>query len=281
LTGIKTHTLRVWEKRYGLLKPQRTCTNIRFYLDHDLQVLRLAVSLYRRGLRISRIAEMSLDEMKAENNRLSGEGVDEGSQLLQYMVAMDFTTVDQMIDEDIRQKGFPQTLSSLILPFLERMEALWLSADVTEAHETCFREIIRRKTLREIDLLPHNCTGPRVVMLLPQGNRKELNHVFLHYLLRNQGICVTDMGAEVRIDCACSVLQSCRAEGVFIANADPLHWQFGAFIRELVSRTTLPIIISGNAAEEDWSGFGNRVIMKESVEDIIELARKLKTKNEK
>ena len=71
LTGVKTHTLRVWEKRYGLLTPQRTDTNIRYYLDSDLKVLMLVLNLYNHGVRISRIAEMTTEEMEAESSLLS------------------------------------------------------------------------------------------------------------------------------------------------------------------------------------------------------------------
>ena len=72
LSGVKTHTLRVWEKRYALLKPQRTETNIRYYLDSDLKMLLLVLHLNNNGLRISRIAELSLEEMEAYWVRAKG-----------------------------------------------------------------------------------------------------------------------------------------------------------------------------------------------------------------
>ncbi len=276
ITGVKCHTLRVWEKRYGLLKPQRTDANIRFYQDQDLRVLQQVVNLYQHGVKISHIAEMSLEEIEAESQRMELTEEDLESRLYQSMLEMKVPLMDALLDESIRKNGFESTLMTLILPMTNKMEMMWLGGTIDEAHEACFRQLVKRKTIREIDQLPHNGKGPRVMMFLPQGNQEELSHLFMHYFLRKQGLCITDMGCEINLDCACSALLKCEAECVLIVNADPVHWQFGPFINKLVDRTSLPVIVSGRAADDHWSQYGGQVIVMDGLEDTIRFVSRLK-----
>lgn len=275
LTGVKTHTLRVWEKRYGLLTPQRTDTNIRYYLDNDLKVLMLVLKLYNNGVRISRIAEMSAEEMEAECKLISKDDLDDETRLLQSIADLDVTGMGNILDLHIQLHGFESTMINLILPVLDKMELLWLSGNIEEAHEVCFRELIKRKTIREIDSVTHNCKGPKVIMFLPQGNQQELSHLFMHYFLRKQGLCITDMGCNISGECADYALRKCNVECVLIVNADPVHWQFGPFIKDLVSRTSLPIVVSGRAADDDWSQYGGQVIIIDSIEETMRFVSRL------
>jgi DNA-binding transcriptional MerR regulator len=275
LTGVKTHTLRVWEKRYGLLTPQRTDTNIRYYLDQDLKILMLVINLYNHGVKISRIAEMTPEEMEAESKRISLVEENDEARLLQCIADLDMTGIDNILDKHIRKNGFESALMQLILPVLDKMELMWLSGNIEEAHEACFREMIKRKTIREIDAVANNCNGPKVIMFLPQGNQQELSHLFMHYFLRRQGLCITDMGCNISAECADFALRKCNVECVLIVNADPVHWQFGPFIKELVKRTSLPIVVSGRAADDDWSQYGGQVIVIDSIEETIRFVSRL------
>ena len=277
LTGVKTHTLRVWEKRYGLLKPQRTETNIRFYQDADLQMLMQVLHLYNNGHRISAIAEMSAEEMKAESRRISSQLEDQEAKLLTSLADLDVTGMDTILNQYITHHGFEATLINLILPVLEKMELMWIAGSIEEAHEACFKELIKRKTIREIDSLKHNCSGPKVIMLLPKGNQQELSHLFMHYFVRKQGLCITDIGCNVSCDCAKSALQKCDVECVLIVNADPVHWQFGPFIKELVEKTSLPILVSGRASDDDYILEADQVIVIDSIEETIRFVSDLQT----
>jgi len=275
LTGVKTHTLRVWEKRYGLLTPQRTDTNIRYYLDKDLKVLKLVLNLYNHGVRISRIAEMTPEEMEQESQLVTAVDEDDEAKILHCLSNLDVTGMESILDQNIRQKGFEATLLSLILPLMDKMELLWLSGNIQEAHEVCFKELIKRKTIREIDALALHCQGPKVIMFLPPGNQEELSHLFMHYFLRKQGLCITDMGCNISPTCADYALRKCNVECVLIVNADPVHWQFGPFIKELVKTTSLPIVVSGRAADDDWSQYGGQVIVIDTIEETIRFVSRL------
>lgn len=275
LTGVKTHTLRIWEKRYGLLRPQRTDSNIRYYADTDLKMLKLVQRLMSQGARISRIASMTIEEMEDECNRMVLRHEDHEGKLQKGVVEMDATIIDAVLDESIRQYGFDSTLMNLIVPFMEKMEVLWLAGEIGEAQEACFKELVKRKTIREIDTMPHNCSGPRVIMFLPKGNKQELSHLFMHYFLRKHGLCVTDIGSDINLDCAGDALNKSNAECVLIVNADPLHWQFANFIRDLDKRTSLPIIVSGRAADDHLHYENEHVIILDTIEETIRFVSRL------
>lgn len=269
LTGISSHTLRVWEKRYALLQPQRTESNTRYYLAGDLRRLVMIAALHRKGMRISRIAELAPEELEQEY-RIIGEAESASiHRLKQALIDMDVLTVEEILDDAIRLEGFESALTGTILPLLGQMEIMWLAGTIEEAHEAFFREQIRRKTIRAIDALPRPAGGRRYILLLPKGNQQELNHLFMHYFLRRGGIEVTDLGCEIQVECALSAARRCQAEGILVVNEDPVHWKFGQFIASLAERTELPIIISGTASQDDWSRFGGRVIVLEDVEETI------------
>lgn len=160
LTGVKMHTLRIWEKRYGLLRPQRTDSNIRVYAESDLDTLKLVQKLNHRGVRISRIAGMSQSEMELECSQIALDSTDLEIRLEQGLVTMDVTQMDSVLDTSIRLHGFEASVMMLFIPFLNKVQVLWLSEVIEEAHEACFLQLLKRKTLREIDAMPHNCSGP-------------------------------------------------------------------------------------------------------------------------
>jgi hypothetical protein len=218
---------------------------------------------------------MTPEEMEAECKRITVVEEDDEAKLLQSISELDVTGMDGILDKNIRQKGFEATLMNLILPLLDKMELMWLSGNIEEAHEACFRELIKRKTIREIDTLELNCKGPKVIMFLPPGNQQELSHLFMHYFLRRQGLCITDMGCNISTSCADYALRKCHAECVLIVNADPVHWQFGPFIKDLVTRTLLPIVISGRASDDDWSQYGGQVIVIDTIEETIRFVSRL------
>ena len=218
---------------------------------------------------------MSLPEMEEECRLISLKHIDYEGRLQQGLIDMDVTAIDSVLESSIRHQGFESSLRNLIIPFLEKMELMWLSGQIGEAEEACFREIIRRKTTREIDTMPHNCDGPRVIMFLPVGNHQETNHLFMHYYLRRQGFCVTDLGCDINLECATAALKKCNAECVLVVNSDPVHWQFSSFVRELAKQTDLPIIVAGKASNKEWINENEQVIVLNDMEETIRFVSKL------
>ena len=155
LSGIKAHTIRIWEQRYRLFTPQRTDTNIRYYTDRDLKLL-LNVSLLKdNGFKISKIADMPYDEIVKEVAGISDRfGDDEQiATLTLAMIDMDEVRFEKVMANNILKRGFENTMKKLIFPFLHRIGVLWMTGSIVPAQEHFISNLIRQKIVTAIDSL--------------------------------------------------------------------------------------------------------------------------------
>ena len=123
LSGIKAHTLRILEQRYGILKPQRTDTNIRWYCNDELKNILNVSLLNNHGYKISKIAELNKAEFAAEVSKIVNSQINECEQvssLIIAMVEMDEQRFEKIISNQILRKGFSNTIEQVIYPFLQR-----------------------------------------------------------------------------------------------------------------------------------------------------------------
>ena len=128
LSGIKAHTIRIWEQRYNFLKPQRTDTNIRYYSSEELKTILNIALLNKYGYKISHIDRMrkeelkdkvlSLSQIQAQQERLINE-------MIQATVDMKMEEIETVLDAFIMSKGIERTITQIIFPFLERIGILW------------------------------------------------------------------------------------------------------------------------------------------------------------
>jgi DNA-binding transcriptional MerR regulator len=203
LSGIKAHTIRIWEQRYSLLHPQRTETNIRYYSGDELQkVLNIAL-LNKYGFKISHIDRMSADEMNEKILSLSqAEAQQERiiNELIRAMVDMKMDVFEQVIDVYIRNKGIEKAILSIIFPFLERIGILWQTNHINPAQEHLVFNIIRQKLIVGIDSIRTTLQSDKSLLLfLPEGEHHELGLLFIHYLLKSRGLRVIYLGANVPV----------------------------------------------------------------------------------
>jgi len=174
LTGIKAHTLRIWEKRYNILNPERTDTNIRFYSDFDLKKLLNISLLNKHGYKISLLA--SLNDRDLNDKVLSltqNDAVNELQldSLLTAMIELDERKFDKIISNAIIHHGFEETLSRVIHPLFEKIGILWQTGTINPAHEHFISNLIRQKILVAIDGVIHNgSVSPKTFFVfLPDG----------------------------------------------------------------------------------------------------------------
>ena len=154
LCGIKAHTIRIWEQRYGLIKPKRTKTNIRYYMDADLKLLLNIALLNRNGTKISKIAsmsEMEIAEKVATISEIDFEGGAQLDALTLSMIEMDEVKFDRILTTNIRQLGFEKTMLEVIYPFLDKLSLLWLTGSINPAQENFISNLIRQKIIVAID----------------------------------------------------------------------------------------------------------------------------------
>ena len=204
LSGIKAHTIRIWEQRYHILEPQRTKTNIRYYQDEDLKVLLNVALLNKNGIKISKIAKMEDQELTEKVAAISEINFDDGTQLDALtisMIEMDENKFDRIINTNIDQIGFEQTMMEVIYPFLDKLSLLWLTGSINPVQENFISHLIRQKIISAINATPLSSGegNEKIILYLPEGGRQELSLLFMHYLLKSRGKYVLYLGQEISL----------------------------------------------------------------------------------
>ena len=200
LTGIKSHTIRIWEKRYHILTPCRTDTKIRMYSDDELTRLLTVSMLNRSGLKISKIAELSQEDM---NKLLWDIKVNKGPEnsmdkLILALVSLDEKLFRGTINDLIEEVGLEKTFVNHIIPFLDRIGIMWLIGSIHPAQEHFMSNLIRQKIISEIDKQPiPNSDSPSVLLYLPEHEWHEINLLFYQFLLRAKGVSTTYLGQSL------------------------------------------------------------------------------------
>jgi len=192
LTGIKSHTLRIWEQRYNITKPKRTATNIRFYDDEDVKMLLNVAILNRNGLKISKINKLPKPEMDKLVMEVASKSECINSQvemLVNAMLDLDEMAFEKCLSHNIIRVGFEQTMYEIVFPFLRRVGVLWQVGNINPSFEHFLSNLIRRKIIVAIDALPIP-TDPKAkkfLLFLPQNELHELSLLFGKYLIRKAG----------------------------------------------------------------------------------------------
>jgi len=204
LSGIKAHTIRIWEQRYDIITPGRTKTNIRYYTEQDLKLILNIALLNRNGIKISKIAEMKQEEILEKVAAISEINFENDVQLdalTLSMIEMDEYKFDRIISTNIQQLGFERTMLEVIYPFLDKLGLLWLTGSINPVQENFMSYLIRQKIVSAIDSLPVT-TGmgiPKFLIYLPEGESQELSLLFMHYLLKARRFRVIYIGKNVNV----------------------------------------------------------------------------------
>lgn len=201
LSGIKAHTIRIWEKRYKLIDPSRTTTNIRFYSDEDLKKIINVSLLNNNGIKISKIADMSLDAMSKKVMEISDvqhEATVHIDQMVVAMIDMEEEMFERILNNIILKFGFEKTITDVVYPFLEKIGILWQTHNITPAHEHFISNLIRQKIIVAIDGLPiPSKSAKKILLFLPEGEMHEMGLLFYHYLTRKNGYRTYYLGQSV------------------------------------------------------------------------------------
>jgi MerR family transcriptional regulator, light-induced transcriptional regulator len=201
LSGIKAHTIRIWEKRHHLVSPQRTQTNIRFYSDDDLKKIINVSVLNNNGVKISKIVGLTLDDLNHKVSELSEAKnsieiyID---QLVLAMIDMEEEKFEKILSSLILKFGFEKTIVEIVYPFLEKIGVLWLTNNITPAQEHFITSLIRQKLIVAIDGLPlAPKTAIKILLYLPENELHELALLFYYYLAKQNGLRPYYLGQTV------------------------------------------------------------------------------------
>jgi DNA-binding transcriptional MerR regulator len=232
LTGVKAPTIRMWEKRYGIISPERTDSNIRFYSVNDLQRLLNIVFLNRHGFKISVISEMTEEDIGREVLKLTEnpEG-DEGMlpAMIKAALELDEETFERLLNASILKSGFEKSFNHLVFPLLEKIRLLWQINKVSACQERFVKNLIRHKLVVAIDGLGgHSNPNPNHYLLfLPNGQFDEITLLYANYLLRKNGHHVVYLGPSIPLDHLRSI------KTIHVMDAIVVHTESGFSHKEL------------------------------------------------
>jgi DNA-binding transcriptional MerR regulator len=281
LTGIKAHTIRIWEQRYTFLKPQRTDTNIRYYSNNELKKILNIALLNRYGFKISHIGKMSDDDIHVKilginNSEAQQERII--NELIQKMIDLELVSFELIIDEHIRVKGIEKTIHKIIFPFMERIGVLWVTGHVNPAQEHLVSNIIRQKlivgTQAISNLIP---TKKTALLFLPEGEFHELGLLFIQFLLKNQGIGVLYLGTNIPLEDVDYVVENKAPDFIYthLTSVSNL-FNFDRFIQQSQKRfRSIPLIISGRLASIYDKPIPPNVHFKKSLQEVTTFVAEL------
>jgi DNA-binding transcriptional MerR regulator len=228
LTGIKAHTIRIWEQRYRLITPSRTETNIRYYTHDNLRLLLNIALLNRNGMKISKLAKLKPEEITAQGAVLSQEaaGISNRIEALSLaMIDLDEMAFEQVFASEIQESGFEQTMVKLFYPFLEKLRLMWLTGTINSMQEKFIIQLIRRKILRAIDELggKHGkYGGEKILLYSPEDESQELALLFMQYLVRSRNLHEVYLGTNISINELQDACQIIRPHYVMTILQEPI-----------------------------------------------------------
>ncbi len=205
ISGIKAHTIRIWERRYNLIEPRRTPTNIRYYSDSDLKrILNISI-LNQNGFKISKIADLDDDQLRDRVLDLSINARSDHVQIEAMMVSMldlDEHKFLHMMSSSIIKYGFEESVERILFPFLERIGVLWQIGTINPAQEHFVSNLVRQKMIVAIDNeMQRKEPGElSIIFYLPELEFHELGLLFYSFMARKMGLGVTYLGVSVPLE---------------------------------------------------------------------------------
>lgn len=205
LSGIKAHTIRIWEQRYQIIKPKRTDTNIRYYEDDHLKKILNVANLVKNGMKISKVAnlsESSLKEAILDNGNYNSNYDKYVSALKIAMIDYDEELFSSIFDKCIGLYGIDETLVNVLGVFLQQIGDLWLSDSINITNEHFVSNLVKQKLFFLVDqlVIPKTETEESsFILYLPSGELHELSLLYIYYVLKKKGFRAIYLGQSVPI----------------------------------------------------------------------------------
>lgn len=276
LSGIKAHTIRIWEQRYSFLKPQRTDTNIRYYSSDELKTILNIALLNKYGFKISHIDKMnqeeirqklvSLTDLQAQQEKLVND-------LIGNMIDMDVDRFEASLDRYIRARGIERTINQLIFPYLERIGILWQTNHIIPGQEHLVTNIIRQKLIVGIEnaspIIHSSKTG---ILFLPESEYHELGLLYIYFLLKSKGVKVLYLGANVPAKDLIYVAENKKPHFVYThITCIPGNFKLEKYLNQLRDKISqVPIIVSGQLTQIHHKLVSPGIEFKRSMSEVLD-----------
>lgn len=257
ISGIKAHTIRIWEKRYNLLSPERTDTNIRYYSSENLQKLLNVVLLNKNNIKISKIAEMSDDTIVLKARELAFKMAVNDEAINSFKLAMfqfDKTLFNNAYNRLLKRKTFREIFKDVFVPFLNHIGLLWQTDTLLPAHEHFISNLIVQKIQINIEKLEYSNNNSEVsyVLFLPENEIHELGLMYLNYELILRGYNTIYLGQSLPLDNLDYFFKSkekvCFITSMTVQPYDDKVEEYFSEIEEVLENTNHELIAIGNKA---------------------------------
>lgn len=281
LSGIKAHTIRIWEQRYSFLKPKRSCTNIRFYNSDDLKVILNISLLNKHGYKISQIDKMSREAIFENVLSLADAEAKTDvvvNQLLALMVAFDEIGFEKAINKYIAASGIEKAILEILFPFLDKVGILWLTNHINPAQERLISNVIRQKIITGIDSLVSKITSSsKICLFLPEGEYHEISLLYVAFLLKKKGVPITYLGANIPLAELKTVVDVKKPDYLYThVTTTGQGFNFEKFVASMNKEfKNITIIISGRLTSAYVKKIPQKITFKKSLADVKEFINSL------
>lgn len=252
ISGIKAHTLRIWEQRYNILTPERTQTNIRYYNNYNLKKIINVALLNNNGFKISAIAKMSDSELLKEVERFLNDYKKESDQvdhLVLCLMDLDESKFEQIMNNAIIHFGFEDTMEKIIFPFFRQMGNLWLLGIINPAQEHYISNLIRQKIIVGIDRITTRpgIQARKILLYLPQLELHEMGLLYAHYLSKLRGHQCFYLGQSVPLEDLTAICKQLKPDQILsIFTAPNAEIDLNEYLRACAQQIPdIPFLISG------------------------------------
>jgi len=284
LSGVKAHTIRIWEKRYNLLEPERTDTNIRTYNIENLKRLLNVAYLYKGGLKISKIAELKNEELskliehEAAENRADFAAQAFKTAMFTFDAPLFLRTFAQLEDS----RSFRQIFSEIFIPMLSDIGYLWQAGAIDPSHERFIAELLKQKIYLHTHQAQQNCkpsTNEVFVLFLPYGEIHEIGILYTNYEIISAGYQTVYLGSNIPMESLNNVVEhfeNVTYVGYFTVRPEeePLQDYLNKFSKIVKNAHHSKFwVLGGKAKEVDFSKLPNNIV---SIQDLEVLTKRLK-----
>jgi len=223
LSGVHSHTIRIWEQRYNALKPERSRGNTRLYNDSQLKRLLNIVSLNQSGLKISKICSLSDQAVEAlldqQYNYHSDDDLAEFyiTRLIKFGLDFNDAAFISLINDCVDVMGVPHTYRRVTYPLLVRLGLMWRKDEICPAHEHFISNLIRQKLFTEINNFKTvRDDGKTWLLFLPEDEDHDIGLIFANYMLRLNHQKVIYLGSKVPLDSVKEVFANIDVDHVLL-----------------------------------------------------------------
>lgn len=255
LTGIKSHTLRVWEKRYSLINPSRTDTNIRYYSDYQLKKLLNISMLLKKGYKISKIDKLTDEEFNSVVldvcSNYAVEYENDINRLSLAMIEMNEKLFEEVYESNVMNNGLLSTFTNLVYPFLNHVGLLWTTHKSIPSQEHFVSNLIRQKLIAAIDSINVSTkNSKKIILFLSENESHEIGLLLSYFLAKRMGWQVYYLGQNVPLDNLFEVNEIANASVIFTIFTAPKKEKYFEDFLNFAEKMDSAVLVSGYQIKE-------------------------------